>query len=668
MVSYDCNVQKHPTRSRPLVLDACSSELAVRKPAHTVVLDASKGSLCEVVISACVNTIIVKGNKDSFVSVVFQPTFNNAQSNITSIIDYANGKESQIQQNAVTNNYEVGNIRIGKIHTFSVLGVARGVTFGNIVNQAKYFTIDQTQDVLDYGLVQGGIANGNWNRKLNQLVNSDTFIVGSFTNYGHFLVKTTNVGSVSYSNCNSNVAENCELANGNSSKDSTLIDNRTFWLVNVLIKCKFTSTGRNKNFRVPVGILYLWAGADVRLCNVSCESISPPEAGKCFDAVCYDSDATKAPLINCVAVVCGITEILPDTLPCSPNAACSQSAVWNQCGNDSSYQSSSDDCSSEHSDHSSPVIFGKNFKALTINPCFIKKASLVIKNSDVVVCDLVKRVWTLPLGCQVIDNASCDPHNPRPFISTSFDQTYVKTVQLDECGNHRAINSSRIYSYLLNLEVKTPALYVGKNIDLDSEWNMSNINVQRFVYSLGKGKGDNGWPHHNGEENYGYAIMFSKCRDDPVVDPKTTLPRRCCDLNGQYSIPDRVRPYCHRIFAPTQLSPVCRPIVSTSDVLNTVCAPACAQLCEVLPSHPAKGKQASTHVILNKNCCQVPVPSKNVCIAKSGYTSKASCEPIDKRLADDWDECSIDSSSKSGNDWKSNNGAEEWDDTCTNSD
>lgn len=670
MVSVDCYLQRNPTRSRPLVIDACSTELAVTRPVHTLVLDASKGSLCEVVISACVNTIIVKGNRESFVSVVFQPSFaTNMGSNGSNLTQQAfTGQFSG--QTVIQNKYEIGNIKVGKIHTFSVLGVARGVTFGNIVNQAKYFTLNQTQSVLAYGLTQGGVANNVYDKKISQAVNSDTFIVGSFTNYGHFLVKTTNVGNVSYtcaSTCET--GENCKLANGDSSKDTQLVDRRTFYLINVLVKCKFVSLGRNKNFRVPLGILYLWAGADMRLCNVSCECIRGPEPCKCFDAVCYDPDATKAPLINCIAVVCGITEILPDVLPCSPYNKGSQSAVWDQCGNSESCDiggysgGSSDDCSSEHCDSasSSAVIFGKNFNALNVNPCFIKKANLVIKNSDLVVCELVKRVWTCPLGCQCIDNASSDHCNPRPFVSTCYDQTYVKTIQTGSCGNQETINSSRIYSYLLNFELNTPAFYVGANSGGTADWNMTNIKVQRWVDSSSLNTGDNNWPISNNKAaNFQYQFMTSKCRDDPVVDPKTTLPRRCCDLNCEYSIPDRVRPYCHKSFAPTQLSPICRPVVSTSDVMNTVCQPVCAQLCEVIPSQPASGQQASTHVILNKNCCKVDLPVKNVCIAKAAEPTKPSCKPVENKLCDDWEECSMDDSNQT---WKCNNN--EWEDTTT---
>jgi hypothetical protein len=652
-----------------------------------LVLDASKGSLCEVVISACVKNIIVKGNKDSFVSVVFQPTFNNtsgAQGTSLIVNGDLTGKcevTTNWQRAVVVNDYEIGSIKVGKIHTFSILGIQRGVTFGTVMNQAKYFTLNQTRDIMDYGLTQGGIARANWNSKQLQLLTSDTFIVSTFINYGHFLVTTTNLGSVSYSgHCKSvkpSNPGNCKDAYGDSYCDKSLNDDRTFWLANVLVKCKLTSTGRNKNFRIPLGIFYVWAGAEIRLCNVSCECIRGPEPCKCFNAVCYEPDATKAPLINCVAVICGISEIQPDSVPCSPNVSSAQSSIWNRCGGDSSKcdigcysgsshsDNSSDDSSS--CDSSAVVLFGKNFDALSVNPCFIKKANLIIKNSDLVICEIVKRVWTCPLGCQCIDNASSDPHCPQPFVSTCYDQTYVKTVRAGDCGNLKAINSSRIYSYLLGLQVSTPAFYLGGNLEGDSEFDLSNIRVDRFVQSQQTAPGDNGWPQGDKHNDYCYAVMFSKCKDDPVIDPKTTLPRRCCDLNCEFTIPDRVRPYCHTSFAPTQLSPACKSIISTSDVLNTVCKPVCAELCEILPSTKANGKNASTNVILNKQCCKIPVPSKQVCLVKPPKHHEPKCEVLKNKLCEDWDECSI-ASSKQSCDWQCNNGSgPEWDDTAESS-
>ena len=82
--------------------------------------------------------------------------------------------------------------------------------------------------------------------------------------------------------------------------------------------------------------------------------------------------------------------------------------------------------------------------------------------------------------------------------------------------------------------------------------------------------------------------MFSKCKDDPIIDPKTTYPRRCCNLYCQYTIPDRVRPYCGRDFCTTELTPACKPQQQCEDHLYTVCKPVCAIPCKVLCSQKVK--------------------------------------------------------------------------------
>jgi hypothetical protein len=644
MPGTSCLINNHYPDNNSLVLTACSTELAVTKPLNTLVLDASKGSLCEVIISSSVKEIIVKGDKNSFVSVVFQPGLNMGKTalSVNTCFDGTCSLTENTQTAYVGKKFDIGCIKVGRIHTFSILGIQKGVTFGTIINQARYFTLNQTQDLFDYGLTQGGISTANWNRQQLRNLTSDTLVVGTFVNYGHFLVKTNNVGGVYYKPCYSeescstesksacqNVTGNCEDINGKESCDRSLCDNRTFWLVNVLVKCKLHSTGRNKNFRVPIGILYLWAGADVRLCNVSCECIKGPEPCKCFDSVCYESDATKAPVINCVAVICGINEINPDKAPCSPNVSHLQENVWNKClpGSESSCNSDcSDDCS-QNSECSVGCgtgaivnysrIFGKEFKELGVNPCFLKNVNLTIRNSDLLICELVKRVWSCPLGCQAIDNASCNSHDSQPFVSTTYDQSYVKTVSLDRHGNQKAINSARIYSYLMNLTIGTPAVYLGQNLSNESTLDLSDINVQRLVFSQGLNDGDNGWPRTNSKANFCYALLTSKCKDDPVIDPKTTFPRRCCDLYCQYQIPDRVRPYCGRQFAPTQLVEACKPQIECSDVLNTVCRPVSCELCEVLPSSEASGNSCSPNVIVQKQCCKLPLPSKNICVVKN---------------------------------------------------
>jgi hypothetical protein len=659
-----------------------------------LVLDASKGSLCEVVISAHVNNIIVKGNNQSYVSVVLGPAFLQQNTGFEVVTEYDGtcGHATHVQTGAIVKKFDIGSIKVGKIHTFSILGVQRGVTVGTIINHAQYFTLDQTKDLFDYGLTQGGVAGANWNHQQIRKLTSDTLIVGSFINYGHFLIKTTNLGGVQYNKhgaphkpCKDSNVGNCVDVIGNKHCDRSICDNRTFWLINLLVKCKLTSTGRNKNFRIPLGILYLWAGADVRLCNVSCQCIKGPEPCVCYDRKCYEGDATRAPLINCIAVVCGYTEILPDNVPCSPNIGKNghiQKNVWDKCHAEQEIgdysgcsKSSGSDSSTECCGEDSPIhysrVFGKNFNSLSVNPCFIKNVNLVIRNSDLIVCEVVKRVWTCPLANQLIDNASCDPHNKRPFVSTACDQSYVKTVQLDGCGNHKSINSARIYSYLMNLEATTPALYLGQNLNKDADFDLSNLRVQRLVFSQGLDQGDNGWPHSTGDADYCYALLFSKCRDDPVIDPKTTFPRRCCDLYCQYTIPDRVRPYCGLSFCPTQLQEACKPIISCEDQLNTVCTPVCPDMCDVLPSSKASGKIGRNNIILQNQCCKLPLPSNNVCLVQALPEPKHEvnnhCQIVDNKLCDDWDECTIDSKNEQPCEWDGNNNeCDEWEHSNTN--
>ena len=39
---------------------------------------------------------------------------------------------------------------IKNIDKFEILGIAKGVGFGTIINNAKYFTLNQTKNLLDY--------------------------------------------------------------------------------------------------------------------------------------------------------------------------------------------------------------------------------------------------------------------------------------------------------------------------------------------------------------------------------------------------------------------------------------------------------------------------------------------------------------------------------------
>ena len=53
---------------------SCGSvDLIVDEPINTLVIDATQGSVCEIIIRAQVNNILVKGTSRSYVSMVFQP-------------------------------------------------------------------------------------------------------------------------------------------------------------------------------------------------------------------------------------------------------------------------------------------------------------------------------------------------------------------------------------------------------------------------------------------------------------------------------------------------------------------------------------------------------------------------------------------------------------------
>jgi hypothetical protein len=654
----------------------------------TVVLDASQGSLCEVVIRGPVKNLVVKGNKNSYVSVVFQPNMKSnlgasiaalQGTNMNPIIDTQSTKKinSAIPSSSCyVNRYSIGCLRVGNIHKFEILGVGVGVRFNRIINNAKYFTLNQTKNVVEYGspdlfdcFLPGSCETRQWFASFN----SDTLDVSTFMNYGHFLTKTKSIGGFLKNDSNTDPTCSgkflCRYPTGNNKyAGSGYQDCRTRFLVNLLIKCELSSTGRNKNFRIPLGILYLWTGAKVRLCNVSCECIKGPEPCECFDAVCYDQDATRAPLINCVAVVCGMSEVGP-SVPLCPKKPSSSINWWNAVCNGqeddaSNLEGGFRDCLPSRKNCTAGIctdtcggigknyqagaqqVFGKVFGQLPVNPCFLNKVQFTIRCSDLVICELVKRVWTCPLACQCIDNASCS--SDRPFVSTCYDQSYVKTSNPkmgdSDCNGNAcssAINSARVFTYLLDFDANTPALYFGGSLKKDAELNCSNINVQRLVFYQGDDHGDNGWPrprhpgcgnlpykkgwctdtsgttpnmYNNPATVFKYALMFSKCKDDPVMDPKTTLPRRCCNLFCEYTIPDRVRPYCGTKFAPHLLTSVCQNTDICHDTLNTVCNPVCPVPCQVLPSVPAGGKCCTNKVVLNEACCKSVKPTTAICV------------------------------------------------------
>jgi hypothetical protein len=185
----------------------------------------------------------------------------------------------------------------------------------------------------------------------------------------------------------------------------------------------------------------------------------------------------------------------------------------------------------------------KLFGCLDVNPCFLNKAELSIRCSDLVICEMVKRVWCAELshGCE----SKCQWDNSLTF------------------NNNTEQKALLVNSYLIKLDVDTPALYFGNELVGDSAFDCSNINTQRIVFSQYVAPGLK--PVNNPKkqlscqniENYSYAIMFSKCKDDPVIDKKTALPRRCSPLTNEFAVVDIVRPYAGRQFNPKTLLPYC---------------------------------------------------------------------------------------------------------------
>jgi len=176
---------------------------------------------------------------------------------------------------------------------------------------------------------------------------------------------------------------------------------------------------------------------------------------------------------------------------------------------------------------------------------------------------------------------------------------------------------ANLLTYLINLTIDTPAAYIGRSFDqntiycgngnsnggncgtcfgvggsdaykyIGAEFSGSNFNTQRLVFvgndpyptcQPGAPRGNysncvscvpqvhgkagvSGVGQSNSCSVCQYALMTSKCKEDPVVDPWTSLPRRCCPLYCRYQFPDRIRPICGFDWAPPVLSPVCCPCV-----------------------------------------------------------------------------------------------------------
>lgn len=223
----------------------------------------------------------------------------------------------------------------------------------------------------------------------------------------------------------------------------------------------------------------------------------------------------------------------------------------------------------------------------------------------------MKRVWCCPLASPCVENirnfkdgAPVDT----PFVANCYDKSFTNTrcaqqQNCDPCGGP-GYNSAAYYTNLIKLKVNTPAVYLGGNLDKHSDFDTSQVTTERLVLAQGRDACDSTWPRpiceypgggtgsagispcgSSGFNNvnrgpgvkcwdWNYALMFSKCRDDPVIDPKTTYPRRCCDLYCKYMIPDVVRPICGLDWAPNKPEPVCKNITPCKDILNTQCPPA----------------------------------------------------------------------------------------------
>jgi hypothetical protein len=581
--------------------------LIVDKPTGTLVIDASGGSLCNIVIKNSVENIIVKGNKSSYVSVVFAPyevVLNNISSQIGTDLQNILGTKSRNKngdidnylnilnsQYGVPSDYQIGTLNIKNINKFEILGIAKGVGFGTIINNAKYFTLNQTKSLLDYSGMQlpsalsqlPSVISNKWQR----LLTSNTLIVGELINYGHFLVKTMDISGYTLKNPNKPDEDSISLCTDNANvlwSTNTVMDNTKGWLTNVLVRCKLTSTGRNKNFRIPIGILYLWTGSKVRLCNVSCECIQGPKDCECFDAKCYDSDATNVPFIKCTSVICGYEELdqnkfLTECLTSNHNllnnewyntkfqllnctngnkksiSGCYLMDAWNKRNNtdDNSITTTNGenvswchgDCSCDENNNYWYINIHKNnaptnetcttgcdgisweslcntsdlyyfdpcvvyrapkhFGCLSVNPCFLNKVELTIRCSDLVICDLVPRVW-----CAELSN-SCP--------MSCYDDTLSWNCKTT--GNNAA--SMFVKTYLMDLNVDTPAVYVGNKMIGDGFFDSSCLNVKRLVFSQSTpdcwkpnfmNSGNNCLDSNKFSKfRNTYSVMFSKCTD-----------------------------------------------------------------------------------------------------------------------------------------------------------
>jgi hypothetical protein len=224
----------------------------------------------------------------------------------------------------------------------------------------------------------------------------------------------------------------------------------------------------------------------------------------------------------------------------------------------------------------------KKFGCLNVNPCFLNKAEIIIRCSDLVICEMVQRVWCAELSqsCGEVWDCRYD------YSLTQSDKYQSNTYTPD----HPLAKSFFVNTYLIDLDIETPALYLGKNMaGSDGFFDSSCLSVKRLCFyqntpnherpphrisPLQNNSSCAGNPSCNKRQhdfrNY-YALMFSKCLADPVIDPTTTLARRCSPLINEFAIVDRVRPYAGTTFAPGALAPACYFVQNQRDTKNTIC-------------------------------------------------------------------------------------------------
>ncbi|GAG50065.1 unnamed protein product, partial [marine sediment metagenome] len=177
-----------------------------------------KVAFAKVIFRAQVNNILVKGTSKSYVSAIFQPQSvdccgNPVQAGLCNVDAIAQGCNTGVNASATKGilpgppilsevcykPYAIGNLQISAISKFEILGVAKGISFGNITSRARTFSVNQTRDVLDYGSGGGQlfplVGQGPQNR---HAFNNPTLEVGCFVLVNsNLLFKCIDLGGIS---------------------------------------------------------------------------------------------------------------------------------------------------------------------------------------------------------------------------------------------------------------------------------------------------------------------------------------------------------------------------------------------------------------------------------------------------------------------------------------